>query len=79
MCHHASAAFAVCAIATHPRRRAAFSLVEILVVCVLIVLLVGITVPMFFGTREAAAHVACLSQQRQLGICTASYAQDNKG
>jgi len=56
-----------------------FTLIELLVVISIISLLVAILLPAL-GKARAAAHAAkCLSTQRQLGVATFMYIDENKG
>ncbi len=61
------------------RRRAGFTLVELLVVIGIIALLVSILLPTLGAARDRAMTTQCLSNLRQLGIAQASYAADFKG
>ncbi|MEM6459793.1 MAG: prepilin-type N-terminal cleavage/methylation domain-containing protein [Planctomycetota bacterium] len=63
-----------------PRRRpavtSAFTLIELLVVISIIALLIAILLPALSAARGAARTVACLSNQRQIGIAVAGYRSD---
>jgi type II secretory pathway pseudopilin PulG len=59
--------------------RAAFTLVELLVVIGIIVLLVGILVPVVGRARQSGQSVACLANLRQIGIAFHTYADANNG
>ncbi len=62
----------------HPASRRAFTLIELLVVISIIVLLVAILLPALSKARNAAAAIACASNQRQVMIGMVSYAADNR-
>jgi len=57
-------------------RGGAFSLLEVLVVISILTLLMAILLPSLAGAREQARRVACLSNQRQIGLAMHVYAQD---
>src|SRR5213594_1247344 len=61
------------------QKRAAFTLVELLVVVALITVLIAILLPTLGKVRGHAARIACLSNLRQLGIALLSYANENRG
>ena len=59
--------------------RAAFSLVELLVVLAIIVVLVGLLLPALNRTREMSRRTVCLSNVHQLTQAWLMYAGQNKG
>jgi prepilin-type processing-associated H-X9-DG protein/prepilin-type N-terminal cleavage/methylation domain-containing protein len=61
------------------RRVAAFTLIELLVVVAIITVLMTLMLPALNSAREAAKRVACLVQQRQIGIAWHLFAIDHDG
>jgi len=53
-----------------------FTLVELLVVISIIAMLISLLLPALGAAREAARRIACLSNQRQVGIAASTYAAD---
>ena len=62
-----------------PRRRGAFTLVELLVVIGIIALLISILLPALSGATRRAKAVACASNMRQVGIMLQFYQNNNRG
>lgn len=61
------------------KRRAAFTLVELMVVIAVIAILAAILFPVFAQAREAARSNTCASNLRQLGIALQLYGRDHDG
>lgn len=61
-----------------PGKRAAFTLVELLVVMTLLVLLAALTLPALYNTTQRAQGVHCSKNLKQLGLAWALYAKDNE-
>lgn len=58
-------------------RRSGFTLIELLVVIAIIAILAAILFPVFAKAREKARQIACLSNEKQLGLGIMQYTQDN--
>jgi prepilin-type N-terminal cleavage/methylation domain-containing protein/prepilin-type processing-associated H-X9-DG protein len=57
---------------------AGFTLVELLVVITIVGLLIATLLPALSKSRELAARLICLSNNRQIGVLTGTYQSDNK-
>ena len=64
---------------THRHARAAFTLVELLVVIGIISVLISLLLPSLQRAREQAIMVQCMSNQRQIGMAVIGYANEFDG
>ncbi|GMV98193.1 MAG: hypothetical protein AMXMBFR83_25450 [Phycisphaerae bacterium] len=60
------------------RRRAAFSLIELLLVAGIVALLAAILLPAFRQARGQARRAACMNNLHQLGLATEMYVQSHR-
>lgn len=58
-------------------RTTAFTLIEILLVTAVVATLFGMTLPAVSGMRSLAQRMACMSNQRQIGLAVLAYAGEH--
>jgi prepilin-type N-terminal cleavage/methylation domain-containing protein len=61
-----------------PRKSAAFTLVEIMIVVLIIGILLAIAVPNFVRARETSRGKACIANLKEIDSAKEQYAMDNK-
>ncbi len=58
-------------------KRSGFTLIELLVVIAIIAILMAILMPALQRVQEQARGVACMSNQKTMGLAYVMYADDN--
>ncbi|MEM1329008.1 MAG: DUF1559 domain-containing protein [Planctomycetota bacterium] len=67
---------AIASLSSRAATRRGFTLIDVLVSLVVVAVLVGLMLPAISGARETARRVVCASNERQIGLGMAMYAED---